>query len=115
MEPVDILLAPVVSEKSTDLANPTPGHGPNAKNFNPENKYVFRVSRRANKIQIKQAVEARFNVHVVDVNTITMPAKEKGAGYIRMNKKRRGHQPAWKKAVVTLRAGEHIPDFFGAI
>jgi large subunit ribosomal protein L23 len=115
MHPVDILLAPVVSEKSTDLANPTPGHGPNAKNLNPESKYVFRVNPRANKIQIKRAVEERFKVHVQHVNTVTLPAKEKGAGYVRMNKKRRGHQSPWKKAIVTLRAGERIEDFFGAI
>jgi large subunit ribosomal protein L23 len=115
MEPVDILLAPIISEKSTDLANPEPGRGRNAKSLNPPSKYVFRVNRRANKIQIKQAVEARFGVHVIAVNTITMPAKEKGAGYVRLNKRRRGHQPPWKKAIVTLQPGEKIEDFFGAV
>lgn len=115
MEAVDVLLGPVVSEKSTDLANPAAGQGPNAKNYNPQAKYVFRVRRDSNKIQIKQAVEARFGVHVADVNTIRMPSKEKGAGYVRINKKRRGYQPAWKKAVVTLQTGETIEDFFGNV
>ncbi|HZT97522.1 MAG TPA: 50S ribosomal protein L23 [Chloroflexota bacterium] len=115
MEAADILLAPIITEKSNDLGNPVPGHGPNAKNHAPANKYVFRVSRAANKIQIRKAVEERFNVHVVGVNTIHMPSKERGAGYVRINKKRRGYQPAWKKAIVTLRAGEKIEDFFGAV
>ena len=57
MEAVDVLLWPVVSEKSNDLANPVPGHGTNAKNGDPLNKYVFRVRRDANKIQIREAVE----------------------------------------------------------
>lgn len=115
MDAVDVLLGPVVSEKSTDLANPEPGRGSYAKNFNPNAKYCFRVRSDSNKIQIKEAVELRFSVHVVDVNTIRMPSKEKGAGFVRINKKRRGYIPAWKKAVVTLRAGEKIEDFFGAV
>jgi len=115
MEAVDVLLWPVVSEKSNDLANPVPFHATNAKNGDPLNKYVFRVRRDANKIQIREAVESRFGVHVIAVNTIRMPSKEKGAGFVRINKKRRGYQPAWKKAVVTLRSGEKIEDFFGAV
>lgn len=115
MDPVDVLLGPVVSEKSNDLANPAPGRGPYAKNYNPNAKYVFRVRPDSNKIQIKQAVELRFGVHVVDVNTIKMPPKEKGAGFVAINKRRRGYVPAWKKAIVTLRAGEKIEDFFGAV
>lgn len=115
MEAVDVLLGPVVSEKSTDLANPEPGRGSNGKNHNPNAKYVFRVRRDSNKVQIKEAVEARFGVRVVGVNTIRMPSKEKGAGFVRVNKKRRGYQPAWKKAVVTVQLGDKIEDFFGAV
>lgn len=115
MEISSVLLGPVVSEKSTDLANPEAGRGPNGKNWNPDSKYVFRVRVDSNKIQIKQAVEARFGVHVSHVNTVTMPAKEKGAGFVRINKRRRGLVPAWKKAIVTLRTGEKIEDFFGAV
>jgi large subunit ribosomal protein L23 len=115
MDPIDVLLSPVVSEKSTDLANPEAGRGPHAKNHNPNAKYCFKVRMDANKIQIREAVELRFGVHVVAVNTIKIPSKEKGAGFVRINKRRRGYVPAWKKAIVTLRAGERIEDFFGAV
>jgi large subunit ribosomal protein L23 len=101
METYEVLLRPVVSEKSTMLAS--------------ENKYTFQVSPRANKIEIRRAVEDRYRVKVSSVRTIHMPAKEKGAGYISMNKKRRGHNSPWKKAVVTLAPGERIEDFFGAV
>jgi ribosomal protein L23 len=49
------------------------------------------------------------------VRTITVPAKEKGAGYIAINKRRRGLTSPWKKAIVTLRPGQRIEDFFGAV
>jgi ribosomal protein L23 len=44
-----------------------------------------------------------------------MPGKEKGAGFVGINKRRRGLTPSWKKAIVTLQAGERIEDFFGAV
>ncbi len=70
-----------------------------------ENKVVFEVAREANKIQIKTAVQTLFKVSVVDVNTLVMRGKERrmGRGYSRMQN--------WKKAIVTLKAGESI-DFF---
>jgi ribosomal protein L23 len=49
------------------------------------------------------------------VRTITVQSKEKGAGYIAINKRRRGPVPAWKKAIVTLVPGDRIDDFFGAV
>lgn len=101
MQAYEVLLRPIVSEKSTDLAG--------------ENKYTFEVSRRANKIDIRRAVEDRYKVSVASVRTISVPAKEKGAGYISMNKKRRGYNSPWKKAVVTLAEGQRIQDFFGAV
>lgn len=94
-------MRPVVSEKSTDLAH--------------DNKYTFEVSPRANKIEIRRAVEDRYSVHVTSVRVMTMPAKQKGAGYIGTNKRRRGLTPSWKKAVVTLADGDRIADFFGAV
>lgn len=94
-------MRPIVSEKSTDLA----GHS----------KYTFEVSRRSNKVEVRRAVEDRYHVHVASVNVITVPAKEKGAGYIGTNKKRRGLTSGWKKAIVTLAPGERIEDFFGAV
>lgn len=101
METHEVLLRPVVSEKSTELAS--------------LNKYTFQVSTRANKIEIRRAVEDRYRVKVASVRTVTMPAKEKGAGYIAANKRRRGLVPAWKKAIVTLVVGDRIDDFFGAV
>lgn len=101
MQTYEVLLRPVVSEKSTVLAG--------------ENKYVFVVSPRANKIDIRKAVEDRYRVRVANVRTIHMPAKEKGAGFIGPNKKRRGLNSPWKKAIVTLTPGERIEDFFGAV
>jgi ribosomal protein L23 len=52
---------------------------------------------------------------VANVRTITMPAKEKGAGYVAINKRRRGLTSPWKKAIVTLASGQRIEDFFGAV
>jgi large subunit ribosomal protein L23 len=102
METHEVLIRPVISEKSTELSG--------------ANKYTFVVSKRANKIEIRRAVEERFNVRVSSVRTINMPAKEKGAGYIGLNKRRRGHNSPWKKAIVTLEAGERMrEDFFGEI
>jgi large subunit ribosomal protein L23 len=101
METYEVLLRPVVSEKSTELAG--------------LNKYTFAVSRRANKIEIRRAVEDRYRVRVATVRTITMPAKEKGAGFVGINKRRRGLTTPWKKAIVTLQPGERIEDFFGAV
>jgi large subunit ribosomal protein L23 len=97
----EVLLRPVVSEKSTELAY--------------ANKYTFEVSTRANKIDVRRAVEDRYRVHVQSVRTITMPAKEKGAGFVAINKRRRGLTSAWKKAIVTLVPGDRIEDFFGAV
>jgi large subunit ribosomal protein L23 len=101
MQAHEVLLRPVVSEKSTMLAS--------------ENKYSFEVSTRSNKIEIKRAVEERYGVRVAMVHTITMPAKQKGAGFISINKRRRGLNSPWKKAIVTLEPGSRIEDFFGAI
>jgi large subunit ribosomal protein L23 len=67
------------------------------------NKYVFRVSPRANKIQIKQAVERLFNKKVVSVNTCNYAGKKK-----RERRADFGRKAHWKKAIVTLEEGEKI-------
>ena len=69
------------------------------------NQVVFEVVRSANKIQIKDAVQKLFNVHVTSVNTMIMRGKDRrmGRGYSRTQN--------WKKAIVTLKEGESI-DFF---
>ena len=67
-----------------------------------QNKYLFRVARAANKIQIKKAVEALYGVSVLSVNTSTMRGKKKRVRYAL------GKTPDWKKAVVTLKEGDTI-------
>jgi large subunit ribosomal protein L23 len=94
LEARDILIAPVVSEKSYSLIE--------------GNKYSFRVHDKAHKTQIRQAVEQLFDVHVEGVNIIKVQAKPKRRG---MN---RGKKPGWKKAIVQLREGERIEIFEGA-
>ena len=88
-EAYDIIISPVISEKSTALSDK-------------QNKYVFKVARRANKIEIRKAVEKIFNVKVTSVNTMQYRGKRKR---VRMAE---GMTPAWKKAVVTLGEGQKI-------
>ncbi|NLG33738.1 MAG: 50S ribosomal protein L23 [Lentisphaerae bacterium] len=68
------------------------------------NKYLFQVAPAANKIEIRHAVEKLFNVHVTGVNTMRVDGKAKRAG----RSPRMGRTSDWKKAVVTLKAGEKI-------
>ena len=93
MEATQVIIRPVVSEKSYVLAG--------------TNKYTFRVHPDAHKTQIKQAVEALFDVTVLDVRTASVPSKPKRRGYTA------GRTRAWKKAVVQVRAGDTIPIFQG--
>lgn len=71
-----------------------------------KNQVIFEVAREANKIQIKNAVQALFNVKVLDVNTLVMRGKDRrmGRGYAKLQN--------WKKAIITLKEGDSI-DFFG--
>ena len=92
-DPRSVLLAPVVSEKSCGM-------------IAERGKYTFRVHPDAHKTQIRQAVEKLFAVDVLDVNVIKMPAKPKRRGM------HVGSRPGWKKAVVTIAAGQTI-DAFG--
>jgi large subunit ribosomal protein L23 len=75
-----------------------------------ENKYVFEVERRANKHQIKEAVETIFDVEVLSVNTMIMKPKRR-----RLGRKMIATRPAWKRAVVTLAPGERIQEFFEGV
>ena len=94
LHPGEILIAPVVSEKS---------YGQIA-----QNRYTFKVHQDAHKTQVRQAVEELFDVKVLNVAIIKMPAKPKRRGAIR------GIRPGWKKAVVQLKAGDSIEIFEGA-
>ena len=93
LHPNEILLAPVVSEKSYSLIG--------------EGKYVFRIHPDAHRTQVRQAVEELFGVHVEGVNVLKVQAKPKRRG---MSK---GIKPGWKKAIVQVREGETIPIFEG--
>jgi large subunit ribosomal protein L23 len=94
LEPNQIVLAPVVSEKS---------FGGSA-----DRKYTFKVHPDAHKTQIRQAVETLFDVRVERVNVLKVQAKPKRRGLVK------GERPGWKKAVVLLREGETIEVFEGA-
>jgi large subunit ribosomal protein L23 len=75
-----------------------------------EHKYVFEVDRRANKLQIREAIEVLFDVKVDSVNTMMMKPKRR-----RLGRKTITTRPAWKKAVVTLAPGERIQEFFEGV
>ncbi len=93
MEARDIVIKPVVTEKSTDLIS--------------ENKYTFQVDLRANKAQIKDAIEEIFKVKVTRVNTARVMGKMRRMG------RTEGKRPDWKKAIVTLADGHSIEVFEG--
>ncbi|MDP8261162.1 MAG: 50S ribosomal protein L23 [Candidatus Kappaea frigidicola] len=67
-----------------------------------ENKYLFEVDRRANKLEIKKSVEDIYKVKVSSVNTVSMHGKQKRVRY------KKGKTPDWKKALVTLKQGSTI-------
>ena len=94
MDASQVVLAPIVSEKSYEGST--------------RGTYTFRVHPDAHKTQIRQAVEELFDVKVRRVNVIKVHAKPKRRGMFR------GSRPGWKKAVVQLRAGDTIEIFEGA-
>ncbi len=89
----EVLIKPIVTEKSNKLTDQ-------------RGTYAFRVGRKANKLEIKKAIEEFYGVTVVDVNTIVVPGKTKTkftkAGFIS------GRKPAYKKAYIKLAEGENI-------
>jgi large subunit ribosomal protein L23 len=90
---LEVIRRPIVTEKSTILAS--------------QDRYVFEVAPWANKLQIKEAVEAAFNVDVVDVHTMTVPGK------MRRVRRNRGMTSPWKKAIVRVQPGQKIDVFEG--
>jgi len=92
----DVLIAPIISEKSNEM-------------MMNQGKYLFFVSPRATKTSISRAVSERFGVKVTAVNIVNLPRKPKRAGrHVYHTAKRR-------KAIITLAAGEHIPELSEAV
>jgi large subunit ribosomal protein L23 len=87
-----VLLRPVISEKSVLETE--------------RNNYTFAVARDANKFQIKDAVEEQFKVNVLSVRVLTVKPKVKSRG-----RRQKGTVPGWRKAVVTIEAGQKIELF----
>lgn len=93
-DPRDIIKRPVITERTADYMS--------------DLKYAFEVDIRANKTEIKQAVEAIFKVKVVSVNTLRVPGKLKRYG------RYSGYTPEWKKAIVKLSPDSKPLEFFEA-
>jgi|SRR5258708_27110226 large subunit ribosomal protein L23 len=95
----EVLVKPILTEKANSQQDKL-------------RRYAFRVSRKANKLEIKKAVEEFYGVSVVNVNTSVVPGKNKTrftkAGYVQ------GRKPAYKKALITVAEGESI-DLYAAI
>jgi large subunit ribosomal protein L23 len=95
----DVLVKPILTEKANSQQDKL-------------RRYAFRVARKANKLEIKKAVEDFYGVTVVDVNTSVVPGKNKTrftkAGYVQ------GRKPAFKKAMITVAVGETI-DLYASI
>lgn len=91
--PRDVLIRPLVTEKTTAMMQ--------------DNKYTFVVPLKANKVEIRQAVEQVFKVKVLNVNTIRVMGKTKRMG------RTQGKRPDYKKAIVKLAAGQRIEFFEG--
>ncbi|BCR35331.1 50S ribosomal protein L23 [Mariniplasma anaerobium] len=88
----DIIKAPIITEQSTQL-------------IESQNRYTFKVDKKANKVEIKKAIEAIFSVNVLSVNTVNVLPKFKRMG------KYEGYKPAYKKAVVKIAEGQKIDAF----
>jgi large subunit ribosomal protein L23 len=93
MKLTEVLIKPILTEKANNQQEKL-------------RRYAFRVNRKANKLEIKKAVEDMYGVAVEDINTVIVPAKSKTrftkAGYIK------GAKPSYKKAYVTVAEGETI-------
>lgn len=85
---LEIIKAPIITEKTNNLMN--------------ENVYVFKVDKKANKTEIKQVIESRFNVKVENINTVNTKSKKRRVG------KYTGYTSSYKKAYVKLKEGSTI-------
>jgi large subunit ribosomal protein L23 len=92
--PYEVVQRPLLTEKGTRLKEEA-------------NQYLFRVARTSTKVEIKQAIEQLFKVKVVEVRTFRVQGKVKRLGRFQ------GRRPDWKKAIVTLKAGQSIELYEG--
>ena len=90
-DPREVIIRPIITEHSYDQME--------------DNVYTFEVAKDANKVEIRQAVEAIFGVHVVKVNTLNVKSKPKRVRY------QAGYTRTWKKAMVTVEEGQTIEIF----
>ncbi|BAK45516.1 50S ribosomal protein L23 [Eggerthella sp. YY7918] len=90
-DPREIIIRPIITEHSYDMME--------------DNTYTFEVAKDANKVEIRQAIEAIFEVTVVKVNTLNVKPKVKRVRY------QAGKTRSWKKAMVTLKEGDTIEMF----
>ena len=97
MNPYEVIIRPIDTEKTRYQASEL-------------GQYTFEVSRQSNKIEVKRAVKAIFDVDVVAVNVTNMPAKAKR----RRGRRRVVRRSPWKKAIVTLAEGQRLDVFGGA-
>ena len=93
-DPYSIIIRPLVTEKTIGAVA--------------QSKYTFQVDLHCNKIEITEAVQKIFNVKVEKVNTLRVRGKTR-----RLGRFREGRKPNWKKAIVTLKAGDRIEIFEG--
>jgi large subunit ribosomal protein L23 len=93
--PRDIIKRPVITERTSEMMT--------------DKKYVFEVDLRANKTEIRQAIEQIFKVKVINVNTMRVPAKPKRYG------RYSGYTSEWKKAIVSLSEDSKELEFFESV
>ena len=90
-DPREVIIRPIITENSYDMME--------------NNVYTFEVAKDSNKVEVRQAIEALFNVHVTKVNTLNVKSKPKRL------RQQPGRTRTWKKAMVTLAEGETIELF----
>jgi len=106
-EPQGIIKRPLLTEKSARLRSTGGARSAPAEGESYSQQVVFEVARDANKIEVKAAIETLFKVTVTDVRTLIVRGKMKRIGRFA------GRRQAWKKAFVTLKAGDNIEFFEG--
>ncbi len=97
IRPEDVIRRPLITEKNTWLMD--------------RDQYTFVVATEANKIQIREAIEALFNVRVKAVNTLNVKPKLRSRAIRQGRDRISGKEPGWKKAIVTLFPGQRIDIF----